>query len=58
MTESGPGTKRGPLAGKPDLINPKYVADGIAIPVQYHSGHGLLLLELLHFNRKLLYLLL
>src|SRR5204862_3350595 len=51
------GTQGGSLLGKSDLVNAEDVTDGIAIPVQDHGRHGLLLLQLVYLLGELLHLL-
>ena len=42
------------MSGESDLIDTVDVADGIAIPVQHHGRHSLLLSQLLNILRELL----
>src|SRR5277367_5996211 len=55
--EAGAGNAGAELrlpAGKSHVVDAEDVANGIAVAVQDEGGHGLLLLELLHFVSELL----
>ena len=45
-------------SGKTHPVDPKNVANGVAVAFQNHGRHGLFLLQLLHLQGKLLDLLL
>ena len=52
------GANDGTLVRKADLIDAVNVSDGIAVAIQDHGGHGLVLLELLDLRGEFVNLLL